>query len=94
MSVIPFNPGGSCSGGDTARSRKRQGKADTRARAAQERQATPEDSPGPSPAARLERALLAALRENARNWARAELAERMLDDRQHAQAIPSRSPSD
>ncbi|HUF56643.1 MAG TPA: hypothetical protein VMM55_08810 [Thermohalobaculum sp.] len=79
MAVIPFNPGGT--GRDTRVLRKDApdgGVPECRMGEAGDPPAPAADS---ARAARLEHALIEALRESAANWARAERAERTLGER-------------
>lgn len=86
MTVIPFNPGGA--GGD-ARALKKD-PPDGGALGAGEAGDEAASQADTAQAARLEHALIAALRENAANWARAERAEQMLGERQ---ATPPGDPA-
>ena len=92
MRVIPFNPGGT---GDSATGQPKGAPANATPRRAEGRdgEAGPDghDHNGRHDhdhgdgdrdrAERLENALIAALRESAANWARAERAERLLGER-------------
>ena len=80
MPVIPFNPG-SGNGAPTMRDRPRSGEQPVR-RATATGDGAAVDTAAPSRAVRLEHALIAALRECAVNWARAERAERTVAERE------------
>lgn len=79
MTVIPFNPGGT-GGNVRIPTSLPEGRLPQCRASGTGKEAAPET--GRVQAARLEHALIAALRENAVNWARAERAEQMLGERQ------------